>query len=121
MRHKSRPIPAARVGYTRRRADATVECALFVRTFPNTVSAFNFFASLVDPSAVLARCEQSSTLNALARQRHSADRPGRRQSSELLVWDAAVDEGKPISTWRAKSLAGNEDAQFAELLEPLAA
>jgi hypothetical protein len=85
------------------------------------VSAFNFFASLIEPSAVLARCEQSSTLNALTRQRHSADRPGRRQSTELLVWDAAVDEGKPISTWRAKSLAGNEDLHATELLEPVAA
>jgi hypothetical protein len=85
------------------------------------VSAFNFFASLIEPNAVLARCEQSTTLNALARQRHSADRPGRRQSTELLVWDAAVDEGKPISTWRAKSLASNEDAPATELLEPVAA
>ena len=85
------------------------------------MSAFNFFASLVDPSAVLARCEQSTALNTLTRQRHSADRPGRRQSTELLVWDAAVDEGKPISMWRAKSLAGTEEAQAAELLEPIAA
>ena len=84
------------------------------------MSAFNFFASLIDPSAVLAQCEQSPALNTLARQRHSADRPGRKQSTELLVWDAAVDEGKPISTWRSKLLAA-ADAQGAELLEPVAA
>ena len=84
------------------------------------MSAFNFFASLIDPSAVLAQCEQSPALNTLARQRHSADRPGRKQSTELLVWDAAVDEGKPISTWRSKLLAV-ADAQGAELLEPVAA
>jgi hypothetical protein len=86
-----------------------------------TVSAFNFFASLVEPNAVLARCEQSTALNALARQRHSADRPGRKQSTELLVWDAAVDEGKPLSTWRAKIIAGADDSQAIEALEPVAA
>jgi hypothetical protein len=85
------------------------------------VSAFNFFASLIDPSAVLAQCEQSPALNTLARQRHSADRPGRKQSTELMGWDAAVDEGKPLSAWRAKTLAGIDDAQAAELLEPIAA
>jgi hypothetical protein len=121
LRHKSRSIPDDGVGYTRLRADAHVECALFVCTYLNAVSAFNFFASLIEPSAVLAQCEQSTALNTLARKRHSADRPGRRQSTELLVWDAAVDEGKPISTWRAKSLASNEDSQATELLEPVAA
>ena len=79
----------------------------------------NFFASLVDPSAVLARCEQSATLMTLARQRHSADRPGRMQSMELKAWDAAVDEGKSPITSRARSLASFEDT--SELLEPVAA
>ena len=85
------------------------------------MSASNFFASLLDPSTVLARCEQSTALKTLARQRHSADRPGRRQSTELVAWDAAVDEGKSLGAWRAKTLAGIDDTQVAELLEPVAA
>jgi hypothetical protein len=81
----------------------------------------NFFASLLDPSAVLARCEQSPTLKTLARQRHSADRPGRMQSTELVAWDAAVDEGKPLAAARPKSFAAIETTRAAELLEPIAA
>lgn len=66
----------------------------------------NFFASLVSPSEVIAACEQSTALNALARQKHSADRPGRKRSSELASWDAAVDEGKPEAEWRKRNLLG---------------
>jgi hypothetical protein len=85
------------------------------------MSAANFFASLVDPSAVLARCEQSSTLKALAAKRHSADRPGRKQSTELVAWDAAVDEGKSLSAWRARNVVGLEEGRTIELLEPVCA
>ena len=85
------------------------------------MSAANFFASLVDPSAVLARCEQSTSLRALASKRHSADRPGRKQSTELVAWDAAVDEGKSLSAWRAKNVVGLEDSRAVELLEPVCA
>jgi hypothetical protein len=85
------------------------------------VSAFNFFASLVDPSAVVAHCEQSPAIRNLARQRHSADRPGRKQNAELVSWDAAVDEGKSPNMWRAKNLSTGADTLAAELLEPVAA
>ena len=64
----------------------------------------NFFASLVTPSEVIAACEQSTALNALTRQKHSADRPGRKRSSELANWDAAVDEGKSEAEWRKRNL-----------------
>jgi hypothetical protein len=83
------------------------------------MSVTNFFASLVDPSAVLAQCEQSTALKTLSSKRHSADRPGRKQSTDLVAWDAAVDEGKSLSTWRAKNLVGSEAA--VELLEPACA
>jgi hypothetical protein len=83
------------------------------------MSAANFFASLVDPSAVLARCEQSTALKTLSSQRHSADRPGRKQSTDLVAWDAAVDEGKSLSTWRSKNLVGIDAS--ADLLEPACA
>ena len=66
----------------------------------------NFFASLMTPSEVIAACEQSTALNALARQKHSADRPGRRRSSELATWDAAVDEGQSEAEWRKRTLVG---------------
>ena len=66
----------------------------------------NFFASLVSPGEVIAACEQSTALNALARQKHSADRPGRKRSSELATWDAAVDEGKSEAEWRKHNLVG---------------
>jgi len=66
----------------------------------------NFFASLVSPSEVIAACEQSTALNALTRQKHSADRPGRKRSSELATWDAAVDEGKSEAEWRKRTLIG---------------
>ena len=66
----------------------------------------NFFASLVTPSEVIAACEQSTALNALARQKHSADRPGRKRSSELATWDAAVDEGKSEAEWRKRNVLG---------------
>jgi len=66
----------------------------------------NFFASLVTPSEVIAACEQSTSLNALTRQKHSADRPGRKRSSELATWDAAVDEGKSEAEWRKHNLVG---------------
>ncbi len=85
------------------------------------MSAANFFASLVDPSAVLARCEQSAALKTLSSKRHSADRPGRKQSTDLAAWDAAVDEGKSLGTWRAKNLLGAEHDHRADLLEPVAA
>jgi hypothetical protein len=84
-------------------------------------AASNFFASLVDPSAVLARCEQSTSLKTLSSKRHSADRPGRKQSTDLAAWDAAVDEGKSLSTWRAKNLLGGEVNHRADLFEPVAA
>lgn len=83
------------------------------------MSAANFFSSLVDPSAVLARCEQSTALKTLSSKRHSADRPGRKQSNDLVAWDAAVDEGKSLSTWRAKNLVGMDNS--ADLLEPACA
>ncbi|HVQ04139.1 MAG TPA: hypothetical protein VMT14_11515 [Burkholderiaceae bacterium] len=83
------------------------------------MSAANFFSSLVDPSAVLARCEQSPSLKTLSSKRHSADRPGRKQSTELVAWDAAVDEGKSLSAWRAKNVVGFEHSQTADLLEPV--
>jgi hypothetical protein len=66
----------------------------------------NFFASLVTPSEVIAACEQSAALNALTRQKHSADRPGRKHSSELATWDAAVDEGKSEVEWRKRNVVG---------------
>jgi hypothetical protein len=71
----------------------------------------NFFASLVSPSEVLAACEQSPALNALTRQKHSADRPGRKRSNELATWDAAVDEGQSEAEWRKRNLAGLTTAQ----------
>ncbi|MCW5657944.1 MAG: hypothetical protein KIT60_09580 [Burkholderiaceae bacterium] len=80
----------------------------------------NFFASLVDPSAVLALCEQSPALKTLTRQRHSADRPGRMQSTEWVAWDAAVDEGKPLGASRARSAAGELTSENT-LLEAVAA
>jgi hypothetical protein len=85
------------------------------------MSASNFFASLLDPSAVLALCERSAALKTLARQRHSADRPGRKQATELVAWDAAVDEGKALSVSRAKHLPGTEYTQAVELLDAVAA
>lgn len=85
------------------------------------MSAANFFASLVDPSAVLARCEQSTALRTLSSKRHSADRPGRKQSVDLAAWDAAVDEGKALTTWRARNLLRADDPHNAEFLEPAAA
>ena len=66
----------------------------------------NFFASLMTPSEVIAACEQSTALNALTRQKHSADRPGRKRNSELATWDAAVDEGKSEAEWRKHNLIG---------------
>lgn len=66
----------------------------------------NFFASLMNPSEVIAACEQSTALSALTRQKHSADRPGRKRSSELATWDAAVDEGKSEAEWRKRKLVG---------------
>ena len=65
----------------------------------------NFFASLIYPAEVVAACEQSRALNALASQRHSADRPGRKRDQDLADWDAAVDEGKSEPDWRRKSEA----------------
>jgi hypothetical protein len=70
----------------------------------------NFFASLVSPSEVIAACEQSAALNALARQKHSADRPGRKRSSELATWDAAVDEGQTEAESRKPNLVGSTAA-----------
>jgi hypothetical protein len=69
----------------------------------------NFFASLLNPSEVIAACEKSPALNTLARQKHSADRPGRKRSNELAAFDAAVDEGKSESEWRKRNLVGVED------------
>jgi hypothetical protein len=66
----------------------------------------NFFASLMTPSEVIAACEQSTALNALTRQKHSADRPGRKRSTELATWDAAVDEGASEAEWRKRNLLG---------------
>ena len=66
----------------------------------------NFFASLISPSEVIAACEQSTALNALTRQKHSADRPGRKASTELATWDAAVDEGKSEAEWRKRNVLG---------------
>ena len=83
------------------------------------MTAANFFSSLVDPSAVLARCEQSTALKTLSSKRHSADRPGRKQSNDLVAWDAAVDEGKSLSTWRSKNLVGVDHS--ADLLGPACA
>jgi len=69
----------------------------------------NFFASLLNPSDVIAACERSSSLKALASQKHSADRPGRKHSTELAAWDAAVDDGKSEAEWRRKNVTGHED------------
>ena len=74
----------------------------------------NFFASLVSPSEVIAACEQSTALNALTRQKHSADRPGRKRSSELATWDAAVDEGQSEAEWRKRNLLGVTAARPAD-------
>lgn len=71
-----------------------------------TSAEANFFASLLSPSEVVAACEQSTALNALSRQKHSADRPGRKCSSDLAAWDAAVDDGKSDAEWRKRNLAG---------------
>ena len=71
----------------------------------------NFFASLLTPAEVIAACERSASLAALASQKHSADRPGRKRSSDdLAAWDAAVDEGKSMAEWRRRNLIGMEDA-----------
>ena len=69
----------------------------------------NFFASLVNPSEVLAACEKSTSLNALSSQKHSADRPGRKRSHELAAFDAAVDEGKSDAEWRRRNLVSTGD------------
>ena len=74
-----------------------------------TSAELNFFASLMNPGEVLARCERSTALNALTSQKHSADRPGRRQCNELAAWDAAVDQGKSDAEWRRRNLVGAED------------
>jgi hypothetical protein len=74
----------------------------------------NFFASLVSPGEVIAACEQSTALNALARQKHSADRPGRKRSRELATWDAAVDEGQSDSEWRKRNLIGATEARTGD-------
>jgi hypothetical protein len=71
----------------------------------------NFFASLLNPSDVIATCERSTALNALARQKHSADRPGRKRSQELAAWDAVVEEGKSEAEWRRRNLLGAQPAQ----------
>ena len=76
---------------------------------PQHSAEANFFASLVNPSEVIAACEKSTALNALASQKHSADRPGRKRSTELAAWDAAVDEGKSEAEWRRRNLVGVED------------
>ena len=60
----------------------------------------------MSPSEVIAACEQSTALNALTRQKHSADRPGRKASTELATWDAAVDEGKSEAEWRKRNVLG---------------
>ena len=69
----------------------------------------NFFASLLNPSEVVAACERSTALSALASRKHSADRPGRRRDSELAAFDAAVDAGKSEAEWRKRNLIGMED------------
>jgi len=69
----------------------------------------NFFASLLNPGEVVAACERSSALNALASRKHSADRPGRRRDSELVAFDAAVDAGRSEAEWRKHNLVGMED------------
>lgn len=69
----------------------------------------NFFASLLYPGEVVAACEQSRALNALASQKHSADRPGRKRDQELVAYDAAIDQGKSDAEWRRKNLVGLED------------
>lgn len=70
----------------------------------------NFFASLLTPNDVIATCERSDALNALARQKHSADRPGRKRSQELAAWDAVVEEGKSEGEWRRRNLLGAQPA-----------
>ncbi|HET7525618.1 MAG TPA: hypothetical protein VFK10_06725 [Burkholderiaceae bacterium] len=76
---------------------------------PQHSAEANFFASLVNPSEVIAACEKSTALNALTSKRHSADRPGRKRNNELAAWDAAVDEGKSEAEWRRRNLVGVED------------
>jgi hypothetical protein len=70
----------------------------------------NFFASLLNPSEVIAACEKSTALNALSSQKHSADRPGRKRNHELAAFDAAVDEGRSDADWRRRNLIGAHDA-----------
>jgi len=76
----------------------------------STSAEANFFAALMNPSEVIAACERSTALNALTSQKHSADRPGRKRSSELAAWDAAVEQGTSVAEWRKKNLVGVEDS-----------
>jgi len=69
----------------------------------------NFFASLLYPREIVATCENSAALNALASRKHSADRPGRRRDDELASWDAAIDNGQADAKWRRQNLTGGDE------------
>lgn len=58
--------------------------------------AVNPFASMLDPSAVLAACARSERLNSLARRVHCRmDEPSRKVSPVVAEYDAAIEAGKP--------------------------
>ncbi|KAB2875718.1 MAG: hypothetical protein IT503_03225 [Burkholderiaceae bacterium] len=77
----------------------------------------NFFASLLDPGAIVAACQRSPALNALTSRKHSADRPGRRHDDELASWDAAIDD-QAFAQWRRRNISGDESlARGLELAE----
>jgi len=81
----------------------------------------NFFASLLNPSEVVAACERSAALNSLASQKHCADRPGRKRSGELAAWDDAVDQGKSDAEWRRRNLAGGGNILTSDVMRVEAA
>lgn len=81
----------------------------------------NFFASLLYPSEIVATCENSPTLNALASRKHSADRPGRHRDDELASWDAAIDSDQANAKWRRQNLTGTETIVTRGLLAELGA
>ena len=81
----------------------------------SSLAEANFFSSLLNPGEVIARCEQSTSLNALASQKHSADRPGRKRNSDLAAWDAAVDEGKSDAEWRRRNIGRMDDIVTANV------
>lgn len=72
----------------------------------------NFFASLLYPHEIVATCENSPALKALACRKHSADRPGRLRDDDLATWDAAIDSGQADAKWRRQNLIGDDTRGF---------